>query len=58
MCDNCSKLDIKMVNETIESCVVPIDDKCFIIFSYDTDQRCITTYHVLEKIRKWLVSSE
>ena len=48
-----------MVNETIESCVVPIDGKCFIIFSYDTDERLKNiTYHVLEKMRKWLISSE
>lgn len=59
VCDNCSKLDIKIVDETIERCVVPIDDECFIIFSYETNEVLKNfTFYVLEKTREWLILSE
>ena len=56
VCDNCANLNIKLVNQTIEQCVVPVDENCFIIFSYETDDFFNNiTFRVLNEKRKYQI---
>lgn len=38
ICDKCPKLNIQLVDQTTEQCVVPVDDNSFLIFRYEIDQ--------------------
>ena len=51
MCDKCPKLNIVLVNQTQEQCVVPVENNCFIIFQYEIDEstKNETIYVQLEK---------
>ena len=42
ICDKCPKLNIELVDQTVEQCVVPVDDNSFIIIRYERDNLCPT----------------
>ena len=54
-CDNCT-LNIVRVNQTVEQCVVPVENNCFIIFRYEVDEFTKKeTFYVQHKKRKFRV---
>ena len=53
-CDSCTNLNIIRVNKTIERCVLPVDENCFIVFSHETDDFSKNvTFHVVNELRKY-----
>ena len=55
MCDNCT-LNIVLVNQTVEQCVVPVENNCFIIFRYEVnDFTKNETFYVQHEKRKFRV---